>query len=85
MLTTRLMVSIDEGLSNKIQEIADWNGIKKAQAIRDALEQYVKVQIELHEAQNSTNKLLQYVGQLKYNIEDGLLKQRRYRLNGGLK
>lgn len=85
MLTTRLMVSIDEELSIKIQEIADCNGIKKAQAIRDALEQYVKVQVELFEAQNSTNKLLQYAGKLKHDITDGLSKQREYRFNGVLK
>lgn len=85
MLTTRLMVSIDEDLSNKVQDIADFNKIKKAQAIRDALEQYVSVQTELRNTSSITNKLVQYSGKLKHEVSDGLAKQRKIRSNGGLK
>lgn len=85
MLTTKLMVAMDENLNNAIQEVANFNKIKKAQAIRDALELYVKVQIELREAINVPNKLLPFAGKLKHEIHDGLAQQRKLRLSGGIR
>lgn len=85
MLPTRLMVSIDEELNNAIQEMADFNNIKKAQAIRDALEQYVQTQSEIREAANVPDKLMQYVGKLKHEVIDGYTKQREIRSIGRIK
>lgn len=85
MLNTKLFVAIDDNLNNAIQEVANFNKIKKAQAIRDALELYVKVQMERREAIDVTNKLLPFAGKLKHEIHDGLAQQRKLRLSGGLK
>lgn len=82
MSNSRLHIVIGDDLNDAIQAIADLNKVKKSEAIRCAIEQYVQTQNELHDGRESAEKLLAYIGKLNHKITDGLTLQREIRANG---